>query len=155
MNDRRALAAYLIGRFFLGAVFFYAGLAKLTEPSENFRGILAQYEVIPYAAVPFIAAVLPWIEFLAGAFLMLGYLPRWSALTLALLSLGFLIVLGSSELLLGSTPASCGCFGDGPIHLTVRQVFILDIADLAIGLKLCALHDHPFSVDRLLSKASS
>ena len=131
-------------------IFTYAGFSKLTEPVENFRGIIAQYEVIPYALVPFLAAVLPWMEFIFGVFLILGYAARVSALVLGLLSFGFLMVLGSSHVLLGSVPVSCGCFGEGGLHLTVRQIFILDIANTAIGFKLYSLKVHPFSLDSKL-----
>lgn len=141
---------WLAGRIFLGGVFAYSGFSKLMEPAENFRGIIAQYEVIPYVFLPVIAAVFPWLEFLLGSFLILGYAPRWSALALSFFSLIFLIVLGSSKLLLGAMPVSCGCFGEGGIHLTVRQVFLLDLFDLVLGFGLFRAKDHVFSFDYLL-----
>lgn len=143
-------AVWLILRVWVGLVFAYAGFSKLTEPAENFRGIMAQYEVIPYALVPFLASVLPWMEFIFGVFLILGYAARQSALVLGLLSFGFLMILGSSQVLLGSVPIHCGCFGENGIHLTVRQIFVLDIANTAIGLKLFSLKTHPFSIDSKL-----
>ncbi|MBI3306875.1 MAG: DoxX family membrane protein [Candidatus Omnitrophica bacterium] len=142
---------WLILRIWVGLIFAYAGFSKLTEPIENFRGIIAQYEVIPYAMVPFIAAVLPWVELISGVFLILGYAVRVSALVLGFLSFGFLMVLGSSQILLGSIPMSCGCFGENGIHLTVRQVFGLDILNTAIGFKLFSLKKHDFSLDAVLS----
>ena len=145
---------WFFARIFTGFVFAYAGFSKLMEPVENFRGILAQYEVIPYILTPFIAVTLPWIEFIFGALFILGYATRLSALMLAGLSFCFLIVLGSSQILLGSTPISCGCFGEG-VHLTVRQVFVLDIADFVIALKLLSLPTHPFSLDHFLHSKTS
>ncbi|MBI3317513.1 MAG: DoxX family membrane protein [Candidatus Omnitrophica bacterium] len=134
-------------RLWIGLVFVYAGFSKLMEPVENFRGIIAQYEVIPYALVPFLSVVLPWIEFIFGTFMILGYATRLSALVLTALSFGFLMVLGSSQVLLGSVPVSCGCFGEGGIHLSVRQIFVLDILNTAIGIKLFSIKNHPFSLD--------
>ena len=142
-------------RLFLGFVFAYSGFSKLMEPVENFRGVIAQYQVVPYSFVPFIAITFPWIEFIFGTFLILGFAPRISALVLALLSFTFLIVLGSSNILLGQAPMSCGCFGESGIHLTVRQVFFLDIFDLAIGFKLYSIKEHPWSLDNWLKKVTS
>ena len=144
--------SYLAVRIFMGAVFVYAGYSKLMEPVENFRGIIAQYQVIPYVLVPAIAAVMPWMEFVFGLFLIVGYAPRLSALMIAMMSMGFLIILGSSELLLDSKPMSCGCFGEGGIHLSVHQVFILDMFDTAFGFLLWRRQDHPFSIDSLFKR---
>lgn len=137
-------------RIFLGLVFAYAGFSKLMEPVANFRGILAQYEVIPYSLVPMIALILPWFEFILGVFLILGYVPRLSAFLLTLFSFIFLMVLGSSKLLLGAIPISCGCFGEGGIHLSVRQVFLLDLADLVLGFQLFLRKNHPWSLEGLI-----
>src|SRR4051812_17610169 len=92
-----------LARLFMGVIFTYAGFTKLLEPMGNFRGAIADYEVFPYAIVPLIAYVLPWIEFVFGIFMLIGYAPRISALVLALLSFGFMIVLGSSNALLESS----------------------------------------------------
>ncbi len=145
---------WLAARLFLGLVFAYAGFSKLMEPLENFRGALAQYEVIPYRLLTPMATVLPWLELTFGIFTMLGFATRLSSLALALFSLSFLIVLGSSHVLLGSFPISCGCFGEGGIHLSVRQVFVLDLVNFFLGLKLFRHPKKPlWSLDRLLGKA--
>lgn len=137
----------------MGSVFVYAGFSKLLEPIENFRGIIAQYEVIPYIFVGPIAVMMPWIEFIGGALLIAGYLPRQTAMMLGFLSLGFLVVLGSSHLLLGNAPMNCGCFGENSwIKLSVRQVFLLDITNLAAGFYLYSKKDHLFSLDSVLKK---
>jgi len=143
---------WFLARLFMGVIFVYAGFSKLMEPVENFRGVITQYEVIPYQWTGLIALVIPWIEFLAGAFLILGYAVHWSALALACLSLGFVIVLTSSQVLMSSTPIACGCFGEGGIHLTVRQVFLMDIANFAFGIRLFLMKKHILSLDGWLSK---
>ena len=152
MKNNSMAAVWFAARLFLGLVFAYAGYAKLMEPVENFRGILTQYQIIPYGLAPFIARTFPWIEFIAGVFLTLGYAPRLSALILGVMSLGFAIVLSLSHLIYGSTPASCGCFGVSGFHLTTPQVFILDLLDTAIGFKLFLMKDFPWSLDAWLKK---
>lgn len=143
---------WFYGRIFVGLVFAYAGFTKLSAPIENFRGVLTHYEIIPYAFVPWIAAILPWIEITAGSFMILGYAPRLSAVVLAGLCAGFLLVLGTSDELIKGAQ-DCGCFGEGSlIRLSARQVFALDIFNFLLALKLYSIKNHPLSLDGRLSR---
>ncbi len=136
---------------FLGLVFAYTGFTKLMEPVENFQGGMAAYEVIPYAVIPFLAHVIPWIEFLFGAFLILGYLPRVSALVLAAMSFSFVLLILITRVVTGALPADCGCFGEGSlIHLKPFQVLIMDVCNTFIGMRLALRRDHPFSLAAFL-----
>ena len=144
-----------LGRMFLGLVFAYSGFSKLMEPVENFQGAMAAYEVIPYAIVPFLAHVIPWIEFFFGVFLILGYLPRISALVLSTMSLSFVFLILTTRIVTGVLPANCGCFGEGGlIHLKPLQVFIMDICNTFIGIRLAFLKSHPFSLAAFLREKS-
>ena len=144
---------WFMARLFVGIVFAYSGLTKLLAPIENFRGAIAEYQALPYAVVPFIALVLPWLEFIFGIFMILGYAIPLGAAVLSFLSLAFLLVLGASNVLLYSPWKDCGCFGQtGPIHLKVWQVFLLDLINFSIGLKLFLSKSHPVSLDRLFRK---
>jgi uncharacterized membrane protein YphA (DoxX/SURF4 family) len=139
------------GRIFLGLVFAYSGFTKLMEPVENFQGGMAAYEVIPYVLIPFLARVIPWIEFLFGAFLILGYLPRLSALVLAAMSSSFVLLIVATRLVTGALPADCGCFGEGSlIHLKPMQVLLMDICNTVIGIRLASLKIHPLSLASIL-----
>jgi len=142
----------LITRLFIGFVFVYAGFIKAVEPAENFRGLLAEYTIIPYVLIPLVAFIMPWVELIAGLFLMLGFAARPSALVLSFLSLGFMAVLLLSKWILGFSPASCGCFGEGGIQLTVNQVLFLDLFNCLLGLKLFLTRSHLWSLDGFLSK---
>ncbi len=115
-------------RFFLGALFAYAGFMKLMEPAANFQAALGQYPLLPAWAVPFLARAVPWAEWIFGMFLVIGYARRLSALALGALSLGFIAAL--SHPAAGARIAeSCGCFGEAGLHLT--QAYLLDWACLA------------------------
>ena len=83
-------APWLIARLFLGGVFILAGFLKLSGPVENFRGMIVSYGVVPYGWVGVIAHVMPWIEFLFGICLVLGYFPRITAAVLGGLSFSFI-----------------------------------------------------------------
>ncbi len=144
-----------IGRMFLGLVFAYSGFIKLIEPVENFQGGMAAYEIIPYAVIPFLAHVIPWIEFFFGAFLILGYLPRVSALVLAVMSWSFVLLIVTTRIVTGALPADCGCFGEGSlIHLKPLQVLVMDICNTFIGIRLALRREHPISLATLLKPKS-
>lgn len=140
-----------LGRMFLGLIFLYSGFIKLMEPVENFQGGMAAYEIIPYAVIPFLARVIPWIEFLFGSFLILGYLPRVSALVLAAMSWSFVLLIATTRIVTGALPADCGCFGEGSLlHLKPYQVLIMDVGNTLIGIRLALLKVHPFSLAAFL-----
>ncbi|MBI3317365.1 MAG: DoxX family membrane protein [Candidatus Omnitrophica bacterium] len=137
----------------MGLIFFYAGLSKLLEPVENFRGVIAQYQVIPYERVGAIALILPWIELVFGTFLILGYWETVSAAVLGTVTLGFLLILGSSNVLLEGG-GDCGCFGaNSPIHLSPRQVFAMDFLNFLICIKLYLRKRTPWSLDTFFRRA--
>ncbi|MFA7254661.1 MAG: DoxX family protein [Candidatus Omnitrophota bacterium] len=144
-----------LGRMFLGLVFLYSGFIKLMEPVENFQGGMAAYEIIPYVLIPLLARVIPWIEFIFGAFLILGYLPRMSALVLAGMSWSFVLLIATTRIVTGALPANCGCFGEGSLlHLKPYQVLIMDVGNTLIGIRLALLKIHPFSLAAFLKTKS-
>lgn len=151
-GEEKTYKILFLGRIFLGLVFAYSGFTKLMEPVENFRGAMAAYEIIPYAVIPFLARIIPWIEFLFGVFLVLGYLPRVSALVLAGMSLGFVVLIVATRILTGDLPADCGCFGEGSlVHLKPMQVLAMDLCNTLIGIRLALVKTHPFGLSILLA----
>ena len=154
MKDKTSL--WVCARIFYGIVFAYAGFSKLIEPYENFRGMINQYEIIPYAWSTPLAMTLPWIELIFGMFMILGYFPRLTAVVLAGLSTMFLLAIGASNALLDGAGKDCGCFGQaGPIHLKVWQVFIMDFIFLLLSIRFYLAKDHPFSLHSLFHKSNS
>ena len=143
---------WFLVRMFIGIVFAGAGFFKLTEPIENFRGMLAEYNVIPYALVPAVAVLVPWIELFVGIFLILGFAVRVASVAAGMMSFGFLIVIGASGVLLENPFEACGCFGqEGMIQLAVWQVFVLDTAMLIFSFGLFRLGQYPASLESFLS----
>lgn len=92
----------------LAALFLYAGVIKVIEPTALLRDIEG-YRLLPYSWAWGLAFYLPWLEIIAGLAL-LG--PRWSrsaAVLLATLMGLFLIALLSAW---GrGLDIQCGCFG--------------------------------------------
>ncbi len=142
-----------LGRLLTGIVFAYSGYTKLMEPVENFQAGIAAYEVIPYMFIPWIARIVPWIEFLFGIFITIGYMTRLSALVLGGMSLSFVILIAVTWIVTQELPSDCGCFGEGSfIHFAPYQILLLDIVMTETGVKLFLIKNHPASLDNFLNK---
>jgi len=94
-------------RLLLGGVFIYTATAKLLDPADLARYI-SGYRLLHPDLVNLAAITLPWIEFVAGALLVVGIWPASAALALAgllgmFLAAAFLAVVRGLEI-------ECGCF---------------------------------------------
>lgn len=143
---------WALARVLVGIVFAYAGWAKLTEPSANFEATLLKYGVFSPQWIPWLARFVPWLEWILGSFLVVGYAPRLTAMGASLLALAFLVTLTSSQLFLESGGADCGCFGRSGIHLSLRQIFVVDLISFVVGLRLCFLERFPWTFHSFLVK---
>ena len=148
----RSLLFWTFARVAVGLILAYAGLSKLMEPVANFQATLAKYGVFPLAWIPWMARTVPWFEWILGSFLIVGYAPRFASLGGALLTLSFLITLGSSRLFLESGSSDCGCFGQSGLHLSLRQIFMVDLVNFLVLLRLSRLPFHPGSLHNFLVK---
>ena len=131
---------WLLARIFVGSIFIVAGFFKLSDPIENFRGMITAYGIIPYVLVTPISLTLPWIELFAGIFLVGGYFVRWSAVVLGLLSFSFVILICVARLA-GTLPESCGCFGEH-IPMNPYQMLVLDSLSTLLAIRLFQIKNH-------------
>jgi putative oxidoreductase len=129
----RNRAALLLFRIVLGGLFVYAGAAKALEPLD-FAQSVRNFQLVGQTLAFIAAIVLPWLEILAGAFLILGVWKRGAALVVTGL-LVFFIVLTVVTMVRG-LDVDCGCFGalDRKAGLSV---ILEDLAMLYLG--LCVL----------------
>ena len=150
MKATRNELFWCIARVLVGLIFAYAGLAKLLEPVENFEAALLRLGVLSPAWIPWVARTIPWIEWILGVFFVLGYFPRVSGAGLCLLSLMFVVVLSSSRLFVTAGGTDCGCFGSSfLLRLTIHQVFILDLVNFSVLIRLLFLKNFPLSLESM------
>lgn len=115
----------LILRIIVGGVFIWAGALKIADPL-GFAQSIENYRVIPHPLAFPIALVLPWVEVLSGAFLIIGLFRRSSALLVSFLLIGFIGLVALA--LARGIDTLCGCFGS----LSRRADFSLILTDAVL-----------------------
>ena len=123
----------VIFRLVLGGLFVYAGVVKVLDPLD-FAQNIRNYRLVGQSLSFMAAAVLPWLEILAGAALAAGFWKRASALIISGL-LVFFIVLTLVTIARG-LDVECGCFG----ALSRKSGFGVILEDLGmLFMGLCLL----------------
>ena len=119
-----------------GAVFVYAGIAKVADPIR-FASDINNYQIIPWSIGVRLAFYLPWLEILCGLALI----------TRRLYSGALSILLGLMLIFIGATivakargiDITCGCFGAASNNLGFAGHLALDFALLAALIALWSL----------------
>lgn len=121
----------VLARFLVGGLFVFAGMSKLAMPHGEVVAQMQQYTVIPRLLTPLIATVLPWVEVLSGAALLIGFLTTPAAwlVSVQLVSFCLLMII---VLVAGIEIDDCGCFGQLGLKETPPQVLIRDLVMLAL-----------------------
>jgi len=95
-------------RIFVGFVFIFAAISKVSEPEEFARAI-SNYKLLPIYLINILAIALPWIEICAGILLVFGISVKENSAILSGLLLVFIIAIAIS--LVRGLNIDCGCFG--------------------------------------------
>jgi len=95
-------------RIILGFVFIYAGILKISDPA-GFSEVINNYKLLPLLFVNFFAITLPWIEVVAGLFLLFGISVKENSFIISIMLVVFILAIVIS---LGrGLNIECGCFG--------------------------------------------
>ncbi|ABL80866.1 MULTISPECIES: MauE/DoxX family redox-associated membrane protein [unclassified Nocardioides] len=100
----------LLARLVTGGVWIAAGAVKLPDPAQSVDAVRA-YQLLPASLVEPVGQLLPVVEIVVGATLVLGLLTRGSAIVSALLFAAFII--GIASVWARGITIDCGCFGGG------------------------------------------
>jgi putative oxidoreductase len=98
----------LAARLFIGGLFVYASIYKILSPAD-FATAIRNYLILPPAWSNLAALMLPWVELVAGSFLMLGIESRPAALLVTGMLGVFLAAMVYAYSI--GLDIDCGCFG--------------------------------------------
>lgn len=136
-------------RIALGLVFIVASLDKIRHP-ENFAANIANYRMLPYQLINFVAITLPWIEVVTGSFLVMGIWIRANAWIASTMLSAFAIAI--LQALLRNLDISCGCFSTNPEdHRMTRWTLYWNFIWLSWGLSVALLDQGRHAIYRFFS----
>ncbi len=138
-------------RIFLGCLMAFSGWFKILDP-ETFNNIVVQYNLIPADWTPWVAMVLPVIEFLLGLLLILGIRIRASAFLSVLLMVVFTVAI-SINFLRGNT-FECGCFELARFGIGIEEkisgwLILRDIIFCGAFMLILFAQQHVFSLESI------
>ncbi len=113
-------------RLVIGGLFVFSGYSKLMGSSANFAGVILTYQIVDLRTAAVMASVLPWVQFIAGVFFILGLWFRPSLWVLWGMNAVFTGAIAST-LVRGIRLADCGCFGEVGHAVPVEATLALDI----------------------------
>jgi uncharacterized membrane protein YphA (DoxX/SURF4 family) len=141
-------------RLVVGGVWIVAGALKLADPYESVRAVRA-YDLLPESVVPTIGHLLPVLEVVVGACLVLGLLTRGAAAVSALLFVAFII--GIASVWARGIEIECGCFGGGGAKAGASSSYPWEMARdsglLVLSLFLVWLPSSRLALDSFLFRA--
>jgi uncharacterized membrane protein YphA (DoxX/SURF4 family) len=121
-------------RLVLAGVWLVAGLIKLPHPESSVTAVRA-YQLLSADMATFVGRLLPVVEVLLGAILLLGLLTRVGGVLSALLQVAFIV--GIASVWARGISIDCGCFGGGGADPDAISAYPWEVAR-DVGLLLLA-----------------
>lgn len=127
----RSRPVEIVLRLVLGGFYVLAAVGKVVDPGQ-FAEAVANYRLVPHDLINLVAILLPWIELVAGLFVIFGVWLVASTWLINLMTIIFIAAIGSA--VWRGLSIECGCFGT----VGGRSVGMTAIAEDAL-LLLCGL----------------
>jgi uncharacterized membrane protein YphA (DoxX/SURF4 family) len=129
LDSKKALMTFF--RIFCGFLLVYSTRDKLLD-TAHFMGEVDDYHFLPAQLVPLAAVVIPWIEFFAGAALMLGVGWRGGAVIFC----GLMVIYSDaiSWAFVRGLEIGCGCGLADPSEKITWLTVARDLLFLILGL---------------------
>jgi uncharacterized membrane protein YphA (DoxX/SURF4 family) len=122
----------VLARLVVGGVWLVAGYLKFSDPAGTVRAVRA-FQILPEQVVPTFGHLLPVMEMVIGACLLLGLLTRAFAVASTLLLAAFIVGIASAWA--RGLEIQCGCFGGGGFKENAAAGYARDIVrDLGLVL---------------------
>jgi putative oxidoreductase len=149
ITDKRLM---LLFRLILGITFIYASLDKISNP-DQFARIIYNYHILPPSLINLYAVTLPWVEFLAGLFLIFGVFTESASLLICFLL--FVFVVAISINLYRGVNLNCGCFSTDPAGAKEgAKLLIKDFVYLFLGIMIFFFNQSYASLSALIQRKS-
>jgi uncharacterized membrane protein YphA (DoxX/SURF4 family) len=146
--------AGVVARLVVGGVWLYAGALKLPHPDTSVTAVRS-YQLLPTDLAETVGRVLPMLEVVVGACLVLGLLVRFAGVLSGLMLVAFII--GIISVWSRGIAIDCGCFGDGGADPDAFSKYPWEIARdaglLALSSFLVWRPRAPLAVDNVLFPA--
>lgn len=142
----------LLFRLVLGIMFLYAGVVKVIDP-HGFAQALYNYHILPGWMINPVAIILPSVELVVGASLLVGICTQGGALLASALLAIFAVALGIS--LIRGLDIACGCFSTSSSAESITWLYLVrDIILFVMGVHILFFDQGIASLDRLLRTKS-
>ncbi len=150
ITDKRLI---LLFRLVLGITFIYASRDKIANP-DQFARIIFNYHILPHFLINIYAVTLPWVEFLAGLFLIFGVFTESASLLICFLLLVFVVAISIN--LYRGVNLNCGCFSTDPAGAKEgAKLLIKDFVFLFLGIMILLFNKNFASLSSLSQKKPS
>lgn len=108
-------------RLIVGGIFIWAGVLKIINPLEFVSDIM-NYRVFSREVAFLAALILPWVEVIAGLFLIAGIFQRGASFILSAMLFVFMVLVAVT--IFRGINIECGCFGQVSREVNLQLLFI-------------------------------
>ena len=138
-------------RTIIGGVLIFSGISKMPVHSE-FIVLVNSYHILPVPLATAYAVTLPWVELIAGAYLILGILLRISAALTVLMGISYAVANVSA--ILSGEQHCASCFGQS-VSMPVAYSLAIDVLIVGASLYLTLRSNRSLTLAQWLGTAKN